>query len=142
MRHGLVPAHGLGRGAQIGVGLHGRLEMLEEHAVDLHAVAVHRRFDNRLDVVGVHQIITAQRNAAAVAPVGAPVARRGARRQLEHLIIVVALLEILAVGEEVEGLEVRLGLGADGCLAPGVKEVGGEIVPPRAAPLDLDEVGG
>jgi hypothetical protein len=66
-----------------------------------------------------------------------PVAARPWARQLQHFVVVEFLLEILAVGEEVEELELGLLLPADLLLEVLVEKLFQEAVFARAAALDL-----
>ena len=63
------------------------------------------------------------------------------RRELQHLVVVELLLEVLAVGEEVEELERGLLRVLHAVLEAVVEELLQEVVLAGAAPLDLDEVG-
>src|SRR5271165_249989 len=62
------------------------------------------------------------------------------RRQMDHLIVVVTVLEIFAVGKKVEQFEVFLLRLLHFFAQFLVKELFSEIVLASTAPLDLDEV--
>jgi len=62
-------------------------------------------------------------------------------RELQHLVVVEFLLEVLAVGEEIEKFVGRLLRLRDAILEAVVEKLFEEVVFTGAAPLDLDEVG-
>ena len=119
---------------------HGVLEFLEEHPVDLHPLVADGLFLDRGEDVRAQVLVGAHHNhrACVTAVLGALAL---GSRELQHLVVVELLLEILAVGEEVEELVGGLLRLRDAILEAVIEKLFEEVVLARAAPLDLDEVG-
>src|SRR5712691_898452 len=119
---------------------HGVLEFLEEHAVDLHALVADGLFPDRgNDILAQVLVGAADHYRSCAAAVIAALAL--GPRELQHLVVVELLLEVFAIGEEVEQLEGGLLRLQDAIFEAVVEELFEEVVLTGAAPLDLDEVG-
>src|SRR6185437_13192540 len=133
-----IPLPGFHRFGDGSVSAHGVFETIEEHAINLHAVFGDRLLTHRGDDVRAEMRILTARWWWRVATVATLVFWP---RKLQHLVVIELLLEVFAIGEEVEQLE-RGFVGMRDCHLYGVVEqLVQKAVLARASAFDLDEIG-
>ena len=129
---------GFHSGCDGGIVAYSVLEFLEEHPVDLHPLIADCLFSNRRNDVGTEVLVCAVNDYRPFASIRATLALRPWK--LDHLVVVVFFLEVLAVGKEVEEF-VRGLLWLRNAISEAVVEkLIEEVVLAGAASLDLDKV--
>lgn len=136
-----VPLSGLDGGSDGIIRADDVFELLEEHAVDFHTVKANHLFLDHREDIRAEMLVSAAHDHRAFAFPFTTTLSFG-RREFQHLVIVELLLEIFAVGKEVEKLEGRFCRVLYALLGAVVEELLPKIVFAGAASLDLNEIGG
>ena len=136
-----LPLASLDGGGDGIVDAHDVLELLEKHAIDLHALVADDLLLDHGEDVGAEVFVGAAHDhgAFSAAFLGVLCFRR---RELQHFVVVERFLEVFAVGEEVEELVRGLARVLHAVLEALVKELFQKVMLAGAAAFDLDEVGG
>ena len=135
----LVPLARLHRFGNRLVVAHRVFELVEEHAIDLHALGGDLLDANRFENVVTQMLVSAAGRRRRVRALPLDTRRLW---KLDHLVVLELGLEVLARCEEVEKLERGLRRLGDVVLEVLVEELLQKVVGAGAAPLDLDEVRG